>query len=582
MALKVHFSKDFVLKIRTKIISIVCLTAVAVSLVSILLFYRSVTESVNSETARLRSQVIKERETQLRDLCDAAYTVAASSNFYTDAISAIEKMTFGPEHSGYFMVMDFSGVIYVHPDLPDVKNKKSLDYKDSEGRFFFREIIERAKNEEKGFLTHKWTRKGSSEPVEKLMYYRVFKDWKWIICSDIYMDDVDRTVLEQIKEADQRKRLNIVIFLSIVFICVCVAFLIAYKISRKIVIPLKLASDIINGIASGNADLSTRLPVKTRDEAGELIEGVNLLLDNTVNIIGAIKGNANTLHVSSVNFNDISSELIEAAGDAKTKCGLASSEALNLKEHIQRVSLTSSKAEDVLSKAMNLAERLGSGMAEISEKAGSAMLIANTAVDDASSMSEAFKILGFSALEINDVTDLILEISAQTSLLALNATIESARAGEAGRGFAVVADEIKKLSQQTTDASSGIRERIDKIRSDVIAASGKMVKMAETIRTVDEIVSSMNSGVEKHRESMLDMSESMSMLCSEMKVLKMESETGLRASEIVVGNLEDVNGATERFFTSGRSIAVDADGVKRLATRLVRWLGNFRIQTEPS
>lgn len=105
--------------------------------------------------------------------------------------------------------------------------------------------------------------------------------------------------------------------------------------------------------------------------------------------------------------------------------------------------------------------------------------------------------------------------------------------------------------------------------------------MAETIRTVDEIVSSMNSGVEKHRESMLDMSESMGMLCSEMKVLKMESETGLKASEIVVGNLEDVNGATERFFTSGRSIAVDADGVKRLATRLVRWLGNFRIQTEP-
>lgn len=94
---------------------------------------------------------------------------------------------------------------------------------------------------------------------------------------------------------------------------------------------------------------------------------------------------------------------------------------------------------------------------------------------------------------------------------------------------------------------------------------------------IDSIVTSINESVESHGRSVEMMSEGMSVLAGEMAMLKEQSETGLLASENMVTNLRLVNNASERIAESGRSIALDADGVRRLAGRLVKWLENFRV-----
>ena len=81
--------------------------------------------------------------------------------------------------------------------------------------------------------------------------------------------------------------------------------------------------------------------------------------------------------------------------------------------------------------------------------------------------------------QMNSITQMIGEITTQTSLLSLNASIEAARAGEAGKGFAVVASEISTLATQTQDATEKISELIENISAKI----AKVVKLVEVMIT---------------------------------------------------------------------------------------------------
>jgi methyl-accepting chemotaxis protein len=80
------------------------------------------------------------------------------------------------------------------------------------------------------------------------------------------------------------------------------------------------------------------------------------------------------------------------------------------------------------------------------------------------------------AYKINSVVTAITKVADQTNLLSLNAAIEAEKAGEGGAGFAVVAREIRRLADQSAQATMEIEDMVEAMQE---AVSGGVAQTSE-------------------------------------------------------------------------------------------------------
>ena len=264
--------------------------------------------------------------------------------------------------------------------------------------------------------------------------------------------------------------------------------LVLWLSARGVTRPILGVAHMLRDIASGEGDLTQRLPHTGRDELGELAGWFNRFLDKLQPIIRDVKVSVRDARSTADQSAAISSQTSAGMQQQFREIDQVATASHEMTATAQDVARSAAQAADA---ARGADQATRDGLALIDRTTQS---IDSLAANLTSAMGQVEQ-LASSSEEIGSVLEVIRAIAEQTNLLALNAAIEAARAGEAGRGFAVVADDVRNLARRTQDSVEQIRGVIEGLQQgtrDVVDAMHGSHRQAQgSVEQVDEAVAAL-------------------------------------------------------------------------------------------
>lgn len=269
-------------------------------------------------------------------------------------------------------------------------------------------------------------------------------------------------------------------FLTVIFIMTVMK----KSVSRPAREASRQLTRIISDINENQGDLTERIKIRSKDEIGQLSQGINDFMENLQNVMKKIKEQSDLLGMSVSTMNQ---KIISSDDDM----GNMSAVMEELNAGIEEIAATIDHLNKNTSGVVEAVATVQRKAEEGNELAGNVMAFAAGVKEQTDVRLEAVKetindkqTALFTSIEeskqveeINHLTNDILEIASQTNLLALNASIEAARAGEAGKGFAVVADEIRSLAENSRETANDIQ----KISGNVVGAVENLMRNANDV-----------------------------------------------------------------------------------------------------
>ncbi|HBN9817151.1 TPA: methyl-accepting chemotaxis protein [Pseudomonas aeruginosa] len=264
--------------------------------------------------------------------------------------------------------------------------------------------------------------------------------------------------------------------------------LVLWLTARGVTRPILGVAHMLRDIASGEGDLTQRLPHTGRDELGELAGWFNRFLDKLQPII-----------------RDVKVSVRDARSTADQSAAISSQTSAGMQQQFREIDQVATASHEMTATAQDVARSAAQAAdaargADQATRDGLALIdrttqgIDSLAANLTSAMGQVEQ-LASSSEEIGSVLEVIRAIAEQTNLLALNAAIEAARAGDAGRGFAVVADEVRNLARRTQDSVEQIRGVIEGLQQgtrDVVDAMHGSHRQAQgSVEQVDEAVAAL-------------------------------------------------------------------------------------------
>ncbi len=235
-----------------------------------------------------------------------------------------------------------------------------------------------------------------------------------------------------------------------------------FTLRRAIGAPLAEALGHFDAIAAG--DLRRHVEVRSRDEMGDLLEGVKKMQRSLIETVRSVRAGSESIATAT---RQISAGNIDLSSRTEEQASALQETAASMEQLTGTVRQNADNARQASALAANASEIANKGNSVVSQVVGT--------------MGD----INQSSAKIADIITIIEGIAFQTNILALNAAVEAARAGEEGRGFAVVAGEVRSLAQRSSGAAKEIKELIDTSVERVQTGSALV---DEAGRTMNEII----------------------------------------------------------------------------------------------
>lgn len=275
-------------------------------------------------------------------------------------------------------------------------------------------------------------------------------------------------------------------------IIILVAFLLLFLIIQYLVVkntlsPIRHLIKGIDDVSRGN--LNVNIPTG-KDDLGLVNEKFNTMVRKINDTIVKVQITSQEVNQSakelyevsernSENADSINNNVTQITSNIRSQEQATRDSARAMSEMATVIQTIASSSASVADEAYEMERRSQQGNSVVRQVSEQMNLITESVKNTAS----AIEVLESRSQEIGDILNIISGISSQTNLLALNASIEAARVGEEGRGFAVVAGEVRKLAEQSEQATSQVGVLIQEIQAGIKQAVRAMEQGTSEVDT---------------------------------------------------------------------------------------------------